>query len=334
MKIHVTPRRNALNRHTHEHLDLLVRVEADPADCAGRKPIALNLALVLDRSGSMSDGKLNEAKRCVARLIAGLSEQESVALVDYDEQIETRFPLTPAKQAALLVDSALAGISPRGSTALHRGWLSGAELLAAGVDKDCMTRVVLLSDGQANHGLSHIDDIVPQVKALAFRQVRLEIDPSVEDAITVANGYALGDAGYQLPNIACESEAWALLRMPMHEAIRLSARFDSFRIAISAVDAQGETVRHDITVPFPQELSDDEYAALPTDARAASIPFLEELMQRRDEERFSKESYHKALYMRSRISSASESLGFNVNEELALPEFLRRKEAQGRRSKD
>jgi hypothetical protein len=66
----------------------------------------------------------------------------------------------------------------------------------------------------------------------------------------------------------------------------------------------------------------------------ASIPFLEDLMQRRDEERFSKESYHKALYMRSRISSASESLSFDVNEELALPEFLRRKEAQGRRSKD
>ena len=50
------------------------------------------------------------------------------------------------------------------------------------------------------------------------------------------------NAGYQLPNIACESEAWALLRMPMHEAIRLSARFDSFRISISAVDAQGEPV--------------------------------------------------------------------------------------------
>jgi hypothetical protein len=66
----------------------------------------------------------------------------------------------------------------------------------------------------------------------------------------------------------------------------------------------------------------------------ASIPFLEELMQHQDEERFSKESYHKALYMRSRISSASESLSFNVEEELSLPEFLRRKEAQGRRSKD
>lgn len=435
MKIHVTPRRNALNSHTHEHLDLLVRVVADPADCAGRKPIALNLALVLDRSGSMSDGKLEEAKRCVAKLIAGLGEKDSVALLDYDDDIETRFPLTPAHQAALLIDSALAGIHPGGSTALHRGWLSGAELLAADVDKDRMTRVVLLSDGQANQGLCRAEDIVPQVsalasagvttttvglgrdfneelmgamatagqggshygerledmaeafdaeigllKALAFRQVRLEIDPALADDITVANGYALGEAGYQLPNIACESEAWALLRLPMRKAIRLSARFDFFRISISAIDAQGEPVRHDITMPFPQELSDDEYAALPTDARAAkrtvelqaadiqlqarraardgdwqeveqliaelkllaldhewiqaSIPFLEELIQRRDEERFSKESYHKAHYMRSRISSASESLSFNVDEELSLPEYLRRKEAQGRRSKD
>ena len=435
MKIHVTPRRNGLNSHTPEHFDLLVRVVADPADCEGREPIPLNLALVLDRSGSMAHGKLDEAKRCVAKLIEGLGEKDSVALVDYDENIETRLPLTPAKQAALVIDTALAGITPGGSTALHRGWLSGAELLASNVGSERMTRVVLLSDGQANHGLRRVEDIVSQVralasvgvttttvglgkdfneelmgamasagqggshygerledmaeafdseigllKALAFRQVRLSIDPAVSGHIRVLNGYAQGDEGHQLPNIACASEAWALLRMSMREAMKLAEQMASFRITVTALDAQGRPVNEEVVVPFPQQLSDEDYAALPSDARAskravelqaaeiqlqarqaarhgdwrlveqlvadlkslaidhdwirASIPFLEELVHRRDEARFSKESYHKAQYMRSRISSPDESLGFSLREELSQPEYLRRKQAQGRRSTD
>ena len=38
--------------------------------------------------------------------------------------------------------------------------------------------------------------------------------------------------------------------------------------------------------------------------------------------------------MRSRISSPDESLGFSLREELSQPEYLRRKQAQGRRSTD
>ena len=57
-------------------------------------------------------------------------------------------------------------------------------------------------------------------------------------------------------------------------------------------------------------------------------------MRSRDQERFSKESYHKAQYMRSRISSPDESMGFDSRDELSQPEYLRRKEAQGRRSPD
>lgn len=435
MKIHVTPRRNGLNLNTTEHLDLLVRVVADPADCEGREPIPLNLALVLDRSGSMSNGKLDEAKRCVAKLIASLGEKDCVALVDYDEEVATRLPLTPATQAALLIDSALANIHAGGSTALHRGWLSGAELLAGNVGSERMTRVVLLSDGQANHGLRRVEDIVAQVralagvgvttttvglgrdfneelmgamasagqggshygerledmaeafdseigllKALAFRQVRLRIDPLVANSITVANGYPVGEAGHQLPNIACASEAWALLRMSMRDALRLSERSASFKIWVTAIDAHGQPIEKEVDVPFPARFSDDEYAALAYDERTskrsielqaadiqlqarqaaragnwfevrqhidalkalavdhewirASIPFLEELMHHRDEERFSKESYHKAQYMRSRISSPDESMGFSLREELSQPEYLRRKEAQGRRSTD
>jgi hypothetical protein len=64
----------------------------------------------------------------------------------------------------------------------------------------------------------------------------------------------------------------------------------------------------------------------------ASVPFLERLMQERDEEAFSKESYHKAYFMRSRVSALDESAHFSASAEGSEAEFMRRKMAQGRRS--
>jgi ribosomal protein L19E len=64
----------------------------------------------------------------------------------------------------------------------------------------------------------------------------------------------------------------------------------------------------------------------------ASVPFLERLMQARDEEAFSKESYHKAYFMRSRVSALDESAHFSASAEESEAEFMRRKMAQGRRS--
>ncbi|MEY3943702.1 MAG: hypothetical protein RLZZ133_1392, partial [Pseudomonadota bacterium] len=74
MKIVATPLRAGLSAQTRESFELLVRVQATPEDCEGRHDTPLNLALVIDRSGSMSGGKLDEAKRCVAKLIEGLTE--------------------------------------------------------------------------------------------------------------------------------------------------------------------------------------------------------------------------------------------------------------------
>jgi Ca-activated chloride channel family protein len=65
----------------------------------------------------------------------------------------------------------IARIVEGGSTDLHGGWLTGAESLAPHTAKDVLSRVILLSDGCANHGLTEVPQIARHVSELAHAGV-------------------------------------------------------------------------------------------------------------------------------------------------------------------
>src|SRR4051812_50022006 len=79
------------------HVMLELSVPAGPENAA-RPP--LRLALVLDRSGSMSGPKLETAKRCAAWLASRLGSQDQLALIDFDDSVRLLTPLGAPKQAA------------------------------------------------------------------------------------------------------------------------------------------------------------------------------------------------------------------------------------------
>ena len=108
-------------------------------------------ALVVDRSGSMSGEPLTEALRCVNHIVGRLQPTDQVAVVLYDDNVQRPVPLRAATNAAA-VHAALAGVESGGSTNLYAGWEAGARQLESGT-KDSISRVILLSDGQANQGL-------------------------------------------------------------------------------------------------------------------------------------------------------------------------------------
>jgi Ca-activated chloride channel family protein len=136
-------------------VDVLVRVQA-PAQPIGtaEHPVAkrapLRLALVVDRSGSMDGEPLTQALRCVNHIAGRLQTTDQLAVVLYDDQVQVPLHLHAAGQAAR-VQAALAGVTSGGSTALFDGWLAGAQQLEGGTPS-AISRVILLSDGQANHG--------------------------------------------------------------------------------------------------------------------------------------------------------------------------------------
>ena len=145
------------------HLDLLVRVQAPdlPTDKAVEHT-PKRLALVVDRSGSMQGKPLREALRCVMHIASHLTPKDQLSLVVYDDQVEIMVPLSEVSSVTA-IQQAVDMVHSGGSTDLFSGWLKGAEQLEGGTAR-AVSRVLLLSDGQANHGETRISHIQPECK--------------------------------------------------------------------------------------------------------------------------------------------------------------------------
>lgn len=151
-------------------LDVLVRVQAPERQADLPLPhLPKRLALVVDRSGSMSGQPLLEALRCVTHIASHLTERDSMSLVVYDDKVKVLLPLQPMKSLAA-VKEAVSGLRSGGSTDLHGGWLAGAQQLE-GSDDQSISRVILLSDGQANHGLTDLPEIETQCRQWLARGI-------------------------------------------------------------------------------------------------------------------------------------------------------------------
>ncbi len=70
-----------------------------PAASAELQRSPLNLALVLDRSGSMNGAKMENVKRAAAHVVDMLEDADRVALVIYDDQIDVLYPSSPLEPA-------------------------------------------------------------------------------------------------------------------------------------------------------------------------------------------------------------------------------------------
>ena len=115
--------------------------------------IPLNLAVVLDRSGSMAGDKLAAARDAAAMLVQRLHPDDTVSVVAYDDGVTTvAEPATGEAQASL--PAFIRRIEPGGSTNLSGGWLRGRELVARGKREGGVNRIMLLTDGLANCGIT------------------------------------------------------------------------------------------------------------------------------------------------------------------------------------
>ena len=149
---------------------LWVRLEV-PRTSAPRPRLPLDLALVLDRSGSMAGEKITLAKKAAADAVQLLRDSDRCALVAYDDEILRAVrsaPVARAQRESLL--RAIGTIDARGTTDLFGGWMAGAEEIAESGDGR-LRRVLLLTDGIANVGVTDPDDIVRHVRELAARGV-------------------------------------------------------------------------------------------------------------------------------------------------------------------
>jgi Ca-activated chloride channel family protein len=140
----------------HLYFHILVEQAANEVQ---RKP--LRLALVLDRSGSMGGEKIRTARNAALAVIERLNEQDEVAVVIFDQQVEVLQPLTPATTSLKKqIWQKLMAVHPRGQTALHQGWLKGCEVIAPeAASPTALAHCFLLTDGLANVGETDVERI-------------------------------------------------------------------------------------------------------------------------------------------------------------------------------
>ena len=139
-------------------LEVMVRVQApDQPGESQHKITAKRLSLVVDRSGSMDGQPLTEALKCVTHIADRMTAADQLAVVVYDDSVDTLVPLAPMMSAEA-IRQAIAHVESGGSTDLFAGWEEGAKQLEGGT-ADVISRVLLLSDGQANNGLLDVSEI-------------------------------------------------------------------------------------------------------------------------------------------------------------------------------
>jgi len=135
--------------------------------------LPLNLALIVDASGSMTGEKLERAKEAAAFAVRHLTAADRVAVVAYDDEVRVVAPstlLAPAARADLL--RRIGGIGTGGMTNLSGGWLTGCQEIAAHQSgNSTMDRAIVLTDGLANVGIIALEELVEHARQLRSRGI-------------------------------------------------------------------------------------------------------------------------------------------------------------------
>lgn len=155
MQPNISLDRTILATQIDEVVNIMIELTAPPAVEVERAP--LDVVVVLDRSGSMAGAPLAAVTAATEQLLRLAGANDRIGVVAFASEVQLILPLT--HHDPVTAGRTVRRIGPGGSTNLSGGWLKGLEMLAGDVREGALRRIVVLTDGHANVGISDAEDL-------------------------------------------------------------------------------------------------------------------------------------------------------------------------------
>lgn len=227
-----------------KNLDVFMSIDLGAVEIPGADRSPVNLALVIDRSGSMHGHKIEQAKSAARHLVSQLTEKDRLTVIQYGSDVRS-FPATQAtpgnrEKMVQFIDE----IRDEGGTNIGAALLAASDHLARSQSEFKVSRAILISDGQPTEGVVDDGRLVQMAREMRTRGISVSAigvgTDFNEDLMQALAEFGSGSYGYLRDASALSS----LFQKDLRQAGTEVARDVSVSIDLPPGVEMGEALGH------------------------------------------------------------------------------------------